>query len=687
MRRLREHRRVHLSQCREIVDDPERAPVRRNDEIAVLYDDVVYWHRRQVALHGLPVGAVVERDIRATFGARVEQAAPHRILADHARELVSGDAAHDLGPGRTEIRGPVQQRLEVVELEAIGGHVRRALLVVRRLHDRDAREVADPRWRHVLPRPAAVARDLHVPVVGAHPEHVRRLEALSECEHHTIRLDARLVLGDRAARGAECARIVAREWRRDDLEALALIVAAEERTAAGVEDLRIVHRDHDREGPLELVLDVLARPTHRVVRPGVDVALEPVAHILAGEVAGVAARIDDVGIDRIGCHVSRLAAAGVVPVADRNATRLAAGGAERRVVLLRAAHAVREVVRGGDVVELRGGEVLLAPRRAAVGAHHRTAVIALDHAERVVRRDPQVVVVAMRDIDLRLERLPAVGALEELHVERVDDARVLGVGDEARVVPRALAQVAVAVEELPGRSAIIGTVGATRVGLDLRPNAARVHRRDCDSDLAEHPAREAGVGGELLPGGATVGGLHYPTARTARVEHPRRAVGVPEARVERVRVGGIHDQVPHTGRVVAEEDLDPVLSAVGGLEYAALLIPAKGVTECAHVHDVRIGRVHAYAPDVPRFLQAHQRPGLAGIDGLPKPVTVRCVAADVGLTAAHVHDVRVRLGHADRADGATERTVGHRLPVRAAVDGLPHTAAGGTHPVLKRTAH
>jgi hypothetical protein len=75
---------------------------------------------------------------------------------------------------------------------------------------------------------------------------------------------------------------------------------------------------------------------------------------------------------------------------------------------------------GDDVVELRGRLVVdRGPRAAAVERDVGAAVVALDHPARVVGRDPQVVVVAVRHRD-RGEGLPPVERAVEAGVEDVE---------------------------------------------------------------------------------------------------------------------------------------------------------------------------------------------------------------------------------------------------------------------------
>src|SRR6185436_8978640 len=92
---------------------------------------------------------------------------------------------------------------------------------------------------------------------------------------------------------------------------------------------------------------------------------------------------------------------GLLPVVERNSrSGRAAEDAQRRVVLLRAEDAVREVAVRGDPVDLRGRlAVLRRPGAAAVDRDVHAAVVRLDHAQGIAGVDPQVVIVAVRRAD------------------------------------------------------------------------------------------------------------------------------------------------------------------------------------------------------------------------------------------------------------------------------------------------
>ena len=250
-------------------------------------------------------------------------------------------------------------------------------------------------------------------------------------------------------------------------------------------------RDDNREGPLEAVFEVPgALAQAHQLGPHRDVAFLPRPVIVAQQppVALAAAdrpAEDDVGIVRPHRDVATLAAARLVPLSlGDGAAYREAGDAEGRVVLLRAVDAVGHLRIGGDVVELgRGLVVEGGPRGTAVEGDAGAAVVALDHAPRVARVDPQVMVIAVRR-GHRRKGAAAVGRLPALQVEHPDGVGILRVGVEVHVIPGAPPQLAVFAEPLPRLAAVIRAEQRAVLGLDQRPDAVRFGGRDGHADLA-----------------------------------------------------------------------------------------------------------------------------------------------------------------------------------------------------------
>ncbi len=444
-----------------------------------------------------------------------------------------------------------------------------------------------------------------------------------------------------------------------------------------VERLRIVGRDHDRRVPLEAILQVRRRVAVRELRPRHDVAHLLRAVVVARDLAAVLAGVDDVGVLRIDGHPAAFPAAGRVPVlrVDRVAGDRARN-ADVAVVLLRAIDPVRELIVRRDPIELRRRLIVLRrPGLSAVERDGGAAVVAQDHPARVVRIDPEIVVVSVGHRQVG-EGLPAVGRLVHLDVREINGVGVPRIGSDPRVVPGALADLVIVVDLRELAAVVLAAEEAAVLRLDEREHASGPGRGDRHADLA--PRALGQPLGQLLPRVAAVGRLPEAAPRSARDEVPGAAHDLPEARVQRAGVVGVHREIGGARLVVDEEDLLPALAAVLGAEDPALGVGSPGVAERGHVDEVRVRRVHAHARNLPRVGKPHVLPGLSAVGRLVHAVAVREVASDVRLPHADVDHVRIRLGHGDRADRARlEVLVGHDLPVGAAVGRLPDPAAGG----------
>ena len=154
---------------------------------------------RQVELQRLPPRAVVERHVDAGFRPRVQQSAPNGILPDAPRVGARRDASVDRGPCLTVVRRPPEIRLEVVLLITVGRQIGRARIEMPGLDHGRPRELPEALRRDVRPVRAAIARDVHHPIVTARPEHAFREGRLGEGVDRRIPLGARHVTVNRSA--------------------------------------------------------------------------------------------------------------------------------------------------------------------------------------------------------------------------------------------------------------------------------------------------------------------------------------------------------------------------------------------------------------------------------------------------------------------------------------------------------
>src|SRR5262249_32366832 len=125
--------------------------------------------------------------------------------------------------------------------------------------------------------------------------------------------------------------------------------------------------------------------------------------VIARDLAAVRPGVDDLRIARVGSDVSTLTSAYRIPAGTVDAAASRATDPDGCVVLFRPVDPIGEAFVGLGVLEL--GRRLVhwrCPARAAVGAYSGASVVRFNHSLRILRIDPQAVVIAMRHTD-RLE--------------------------------------------------------------------------------------------------------------------------------------------------------------------------------------------------------------------------------------------------------------------------------------------
>src|SRR5689334_18630680 len=130
--------------------------------------------------------------------------------------------------------------------------------------------------------------------------------------------------------------------------------------------------------PSKPILQLARRCALLIMRPWAHTSVLVRALIVLQEDAVITAAIGDFGISRLRHAVSAFAISDPVPGAQRNhSSAVCARPFKRTFVLLRAVDMVRELVVNIDVVELRGGLIVLgAPGLTAIARHGRAAVVA-----------------------------------------------------------------------------------------------------------------------------------------------------------------------------------------------------------------------------------------------------------------------------------------------------------------------
>ena len=272
---------------------------------------------------------------------------------------------------------------------------------------------------------------------------------------------------------------------------------------------------------------------HGIVGPRIDIADHTRLGVEASNEVAVGAGIDNGRIAQVWSDPAALAAADVVPVPLCNPAAAARGGTNGGVVLLRAIRMIGKVVVERDTIELRGGLVHDGrPGAAAVSGDVRTTVVRFDHAHRIIRSDPDAVIVAMRRWNRRVA-LAAIGGAVETRVQEIHRVRILRIGKQVCVVPGALAQIIVLVDAHPGVAAIVGSKHAALFGLDQGVDALRIRRRNADPNAADDALRHAGGACQILPRLTAIRRFQQAAAGPAALQGVWRAINLPEPRINR----------------------------------------------------------------------------------------------------------------------------------------------------------
>ena len=370
----------------DVVQHPEAAAVRGDDEIVEVFLDGEPMHRRvrQSGLEREPVLPLVCREVHTVLGAEIEHALLDWIFADAVRVAVNAllNVAADRFPGLAVIGRFIHERIAVVDLVQVDGDVRGARVIPRRFDVTDGAPGRQPRnvRRLVGPVRSRITCDLHLAVIGASPDDPLLLRRLRDREHDAGIFDADVVRCETAG-NLKARLVVEREIGADLLPALAAVRRAVHVLRPGIHDVVIVRRDRERERPVEPVSHVARRRADGDLGPDLDFAHLTRAFVEAfygsTEAAEAGARRpDDVVVDGIGNRPAALAARDRMPQTSRNRAGVrfvrlfgnpAVARAPRgRPVLSVAVDVVRNLIVGRNVIHLRHWQLDLMPAPAAV---------------------------------------------------------------------------------------------------------------------------------------------------------------------------------------------------------------------------------------------------------------------------------------------------------------------------------
>ena len=549
VRRRRGHLGPHLAKGRNVVEHPVSSTMTRKDHVIALDLEGMDGRGGQVQLEGLPAGAVVQRHVRPLLGARKEEAFANRVLPNGPNVVAVGNSLDDARPGLAVVLRAIDVGRHVLRPVAGGRHEGLGRVVGRGLQPLDSAETGKVGWGHVLPGLPAVPGQMHEAVVGSGPDGAGVMPRGGHREDGRVVLDAGLVPGDGPTGGLEGGLVRHGQVGADLFPALPPVLRPPETLRRGVHHVGAERRREDGERPLESLAQLPRGVPHGIDRPDLHAAGLPGRAVVRRELAPVASGIEELRIDHVLLDPSALASARLVPVGAVAVARHADGA----VVLLPPADVVRIVGRGGEGVHLRRGIELSRPRLPAVEGHVGAPVVGVDHPPVVGGIDPEVVVVAVGNVD-GAPVLAAIGGLPELHVHHVDGFPVLRIRVDPRVVEGSLPEIPVGAHEPPALPRIIRNENPAVVGFDDGVDAVGIGPGDRDAHLPPEALGEARAGREVGPRFPAVGGLEEAASGPSGMEEPGTAEDFPEARVEGVGVARIHDQVHGSGLVALVEN-------------------------------------------------------------------------------------------------------------------------------------
>ncbi len=241
---------------------------------------------------------------------------------------------------------------------------------------------------------------------------------------------------------------------------------------------------------------------------------------------------NDVGIIGMDCNVAAFGIAHRIAIAPQDGAFVGrARHGHRTVILLGAINLVGKAVVGVEVIKLSCRLIVDGgPCGTAIKRHAGPTVVAFDHTLGVLRVNPQVVIVTVRGAELG-KGATAIDGFPGLDIKNVERIRILGIGHDMTVIPRAGTQIAILVDVFPGLTTVVGAKQAAVFSFHNGPNAFRHGRGDRHAGLTAQTRRQTGMVGELLPRIATVGGFVETAIRSSAGESPGGASRFPQGRI------------------------------------------------------------------------------------------------------------------------------------------------------------
>ena len=147
--------------------------MRGHDEIVTLNNQIAHRSRRQIQSQGLPICAVIERDVNAFFSSGEQQSFAFRIFANCVHDLPGWYSVHDFCPHFAAVVRGKNVRPQIIHAQCVNRYVSGVRIEMSGLNQRNLLPCGNVRRRHIGPRFSAVSCEMYQTVVSSAPDPLR----------------------------------------------------------------------------------------------------------------------------------------------------------------------------------------------------------------------------------------------------------------------------------------------------------------------------------------------------------------------------------------------------------------------------------------------------------------------------------------------------------------------------------
>src|SRR5271157_1036746 len=329
--------RGELLERRQVIEYPHSASMRREYQIVVslVIGEVVNRSVRQAEPEQVPLGAVVPGDVETILQTRIIHVRIAPVAMCHMRVHLRQIASDGL-PRHTVITRTIDIRFEVAVEMAVNRDHGISGIVGHKIDTLDAplRRKPGDVHRYVRPACAAIARDLHLSIVGANPDDIRVFRRRRNTDDGVESFSPGVVLHHRPAGRLLLALVVQREVGTHRLPGTAAVLALEDHVPSGIQHHGICRRNGEARVPMKTVRQIGNASTGEVARVRLNVVHLLGSAIEDHEHAIFRAVVNEVGIVGRRNGIYSISTIEIEPVAVKNSRRVHAAARLPRLSLV-----------------------------------------------------------------------------------------------------------------------------------------------------------------------------------------------------------------------------------------------------------------------------------------------------------------------------------------------------------------